>query len=202
LLTPTQATDFSFLPIEPIRPANTRQESYARRQHQFSLPPQGPRRSSVFRRQSSDNAILPPKITIEGRLPHPAIITCDEPLPLRLIVKKLNNTSEIIFLKSLQIALIGHTRVRAHPLLRDERSPWLVVGMPGLHLPLGNSQTPAGGDMEIDSALWNRTPLPKTVAPTFETCNISRRYELEITIGLAYGSMGNIQVSPYRLQKS
>lgn len=59
---------------------------------------------------------------------------------------------------------------------------------------LGRGDDPEGTEWKIDATMWNRIPLPNTVAPSFETCNIARTYELEIRVGLAHGSPGAIKV--------
>ncbi len=52
-----------------------------------------------------------------------------------------------------------------------------------------------GGKMlEVDSNLWKQRPLPNIVSPSFTTCNISRRYELEVKAGLSWGSAQKIHV--------
>ncbi|EDN05267.1 predicted protein, partial [Histoplasma mississippiense (nom. inval.)] len=38
--------------------------------------------------------------------------------------------------------------------------------------------------------MWDRIPLPTSVAPSFDTCNISRTYDLDIRVGLTHGSSG------------
>lgn len=58
-----------------------------------------------------------------------------------------------------------------------------------------------GKDMEVDAKLWNQIPIPNTVAPSFETCNLTRSYSLEIKVGLSYGSSNNINVC-YALRES
>ena len=155
-----------------------------------------PQKQSILRKQStgSISGTVPPKISIDGRLPDPAVITLNEPLPLRVIVKKLNETPEIIFLKLLQVELIGYTQIRAHELQRKETSSWVIVSLANLTIPLGNSNTPINKDMEIDKNLWSTTPLPNSVPPSFDTCNLTRSYELEIRVGLSYGSPGSMKV--------
>ena len=155
-----------------------------------------PQKQSILRKQStgSISGTIPPQISIDGRLPDPAVITLNESLPLRLIVKKLNETTEIVFLKLLQVKLIGYTQIRAHELQRKETSSWVIVSLANLTLPLGNSNTPINKDMEIDKKLWSTIPLPNSVPPSFDTCNLTRHYELEIGVGLSYGSPGSIKV--------
>lgn len=59
---------------------------------------------------------------------------------------------------------------------------------------MGSLSTSNDKEMEIDSKFWKQVPLPNTVAPTFETCNLSRYYELEIRVGIGYGIPGNLKV--------
>ena len=71
----------------------------------------------------------------------------------------------------------------------------MITSLSNLRIALSNSDSQSGKEMEIDDKLWNRIPLPNTVAPSFDTCNLSRTYELEIRVGLSYGSPGSIKVS-------
>ena len=148
----------------------------------------------MFNRPSQSNPGPPPTISIDGRLPDPAIVTCNETLPLRVLVRKLNETNEIVYLKTFQIVLIGYTKIKAHDLERVEKSSWVICSLANLQTPLGNSNTPANKDVELDSKMWSQKTLPNTVSPTFETCNLSRYYELEISLGLVYGTPGDIKV--------
>ena len=155
-----------------------------------------PEKPGLFRKPSipAPSSGEPPKISVEGRLPDPAIITCNEPLPLRVIVKKLNETPEILFLTLFQVELVGYTKIRAHDLSRQESSSWIVVSLANLKTPLGNSETQVEKDMEVDSKLWNQIALPNTVPPSFETCNLARHYTLQIRVGIMYGKPGNLKV--------
>jgi hypothetical protein len=187
--------NFRFLPIEPPRPPPNKRESFARRQHQFApaglIQPKG----NIFRKPSIPATPgTPPRISVDGRLPDPAIITCNEPLPLRVLVKRLNETPELLFLSTFQIMLIGYTKIRAHDLERVEQSTWVIASHANLQNPIGNSNTPVDKDIELDSSMWKTKPLPNTIPPTFETCNISRYYELDISVGLIHGTPGNMKV--------
>jgi hypothetical protein len=42
----------------------------------------------------------------------------------------------------------------------------------------------------VPSWLWENIPLPDTVPPSFNTCNLTRTYELEVTVGLTHGDSG------------
>ncbi|PGH34007.1 hypothetical protein GX50_03154 [[Emmonsia] crescens] len=199
--------DIKFLPIEPPRATDTGAESYARRQQQFSRASSIPGQKGVFRK-SSPPALIdlddePPKFSVDARLPSPPIITCNEPLPLRILVKKLNDSPDTIFLQMLQVQLIGYTHIRAHDLARSESASWTIVSQSNMNIPLGDGSAPAGKEWKIDSSMWDRAPLPSSVAPSFDTCNISRTYDLDIQVGLTHGSFGimkpEIVVLPLRM---
>lgn len=179
------------MPIEPPRPPHTHEETYARRKRQFqrygSQPQQ--QKKTLFRKNSATSSAEeePPAFQVDARLPNPAIITCNEALPLRILVEKLNNSSATAFLSMLQIELIGYTRIRAHDLERIESASWILMSHANMNMPLGNPVEKGRKEWKLPSRLWKDHPIPNTVAPTFETCNLSRRYELEIRVGLAHG---------------
>ena len=132
-------------------------------------------------------------------------MTCNEPLPLRLLIRKLNSSADTLFMTTLQVELIGYTNIRAHDLLRTESASWIIASRSNMKIPIGRSEDPPETDWLVDNGLWAHVPLPNTVAPSFDTCNLSRRYELEVRIGLSAGSVdGNLHpeliVSPLRLK--
>lgn len=191
-----------FLPIEPPRPKKTSQEAFARRP--FTFRPRTPqlekKRSSFFGLRSGEDSksastqdpvidIAPaPSIEISARLPHPTVLTCNQPVPLRLIAKRLNNSPELVHVTSFQMDLIGRTDVRALELQNQKLNRWVVVSNSNLDIPLnfGLDNEP-GKEFTIPDDIWKNMPLPNTVAPSFVTCNLSRRYEMEIKLGLAWG---------------
>lgn len=87
----------------------------------------------------------------------------------------------------LQIELIGYTHVRAHDLSRTESGSWVIVTLANMKIPLGDPSDPANKEWKVASSFWDSIPLPNTVAPSFDTCNISRTYELEVRVGLSQG---------------
>lgn len=187
----------NFLPIEPPRTGNPNEETYARRQHQFSKIQNGQRKKNIFSRGTNpfrDVYAEPPRVSVDARLPNPSILTCNEPVPLRLIAKKLTETSDIIFLQMLQIELVSYTKILAHDLTRTESGSWVLLSRSNMGMPLGRPEDPVATDWTIDSKLWSDLPLPNTVAPSFETCNIERIYELEVRVGLGHGSPKNMMV--------
>ncbi|KAI9925706.1 hypothetical protein ASPWEDRAFT_113742 [Aspergillus wentii DTO 134E9] len=187
----------NFLPIEPPRTGNPSEETYARRQHQFSKTSNTSKTKSLFQKVSNaslrDLASEPPRLSADARLPNPSILTCNEPIPLRVLVKKLSESSETIFLQMLQIELVAYTHIIAHDLKRTESGSWVIMSRSNMGIPLGRGSDPVESEWTVDPSMWNRTPLPNSVAPSFETCNISRTYEIEIRVGLSHGSVGNVK---------
>jgi hypothetical protein len=188
---------FKFLPIEPPRPAPTTSETFARRSHQFKPGLAGfPKKKGMFGRKTtvpmSNN---PPAFAVDARLPSPAILTCNEPIPLRILVKKEKESPENLFLISLSVDLIGYTNVRASDLNRTELGTWVVMSLSNLSIPIGNPADPVGTETLIDSKFWDQVKLPHTVTPSFMTCNLTRSYELEVKVILGFGYPGDIQVS-------
>lgn len=203
-----------FLPIEPPRPNLTNQEAFARRPFTFhpqSPVPQVKQKTSIFfgSKTASGNSsssgkhnlsapgagtdTIPPSIEISARLPHPAILTCNQPVPLRLVAKKLAPSPEPVFLASLEINLVGKTRVKSGDLINNETSRFVVFSQSGLSIPVtGAPQDPVGTETVIPGeTVWSDKPLPNTVTPSFLTCNLQRTYELDIKLGLTWG--GNSQ---------
>lgn len=200
---------FKFMPIEPPRPPPTNQEGYARRP--FTFTPKSPgsngksqsqsqqKRQSMFSRKQSSTGLAtngssssdpeqPPSIEISARLPHPAILTCNKPIPLRLLAKKLVETSAECYLVSLQIDLVGSTIVRCQDLVNTETTRWVVASRHGLAIPLQKGPGDAvGTETEVNNVLWSNHPLPNTVMPSFITCNLKRTYSLELKLGVSWG---------------
>ena len=160
-----------------------------------------PEKSGLFRKASVATAdplaptVPPPSISIDGRLPDPAIITCNEALPLRILITKKNESPATIYLRTLSITLVGVTDVRAHDLRRQEVQSWVIMSQAHIDKALNNNIGSEGnGILEVDSSLWKQRPLPNTISPSFITCNIVRHYDLEIKAGLSWGSTQKINV--------
>ncbi|KAN0082023.1 hypothetical protein V8E54_003321 [Elaphomyces granulatus] len=186
--------DFNFLPIEPPRPHNPNEETYARRRQEFAKWNATANKRRLSRREQTpkkDPAVDdPPTVSAEARLPNPAILTCNEPIPLRILVSRLSGNSETLLLQLLHIELIEYTAVRAHDLVRRESASWVILTRSNMNLPLGLGDGSHRSGVELNSGMWNALPLPSAIAPSFETCNISRHYEMEVRVGLGRASMG------------
>lgn len=187
--------NLTFLPIEPPRAGNPKEEAYARRQHQFAS---GPTPKKLFHKSSKSSLKDQPgsslRVAADLRLPNPSILTCNEPIPMRVLVSKLSESYETVFLQMLQVELISYTHIQAHDLKRTENGSWVLMSSSNMGIPLGRGGDPAGTEWTIDPKFWSRLPLPPSVAPSFQTCNISRSYELEVRVGLAHGTVGKLKV--------
>ena len=216
---PREFANLNFVPIEPPRPVADG-EAYARRQHQFItdhyVPPPWERQPSngfrgLFRKNSSTPASpLPPpspspstpsepaRFSVDARLPNPAILTCGEDVPLRIIVKQLNERNEPLYLQTLQVELIGYTKVRAEDAVRTEMHSWVITSLSNLAYPIGNPSDVKDTETVLTKEFWDGKPLPNTVAPSFVTCNIQRSYELVVSVGLSYGNNKQRVCSSFR----
>lgn len=189
---PRAIANFTLLPIEPPRPERSDGEAYARRQHQFIEA--APKKPGLFDRKSSSiptsptTGSVPPRISVDARLPNPAILTCNQDIPLRLLLKNVSERAKNIYLQMLQIELIGYTKVRSHEVARTESNSWIICSFSNMNIPVGTPADPVDTEVPINGEYWQGKPIPNVVAPTFTTCNLSRHYELEVRVGVGYGS--------------
>ncbi|KAL8871927.1 MAG: hypothetical protein Q9174_002349, partial [Haloplaca sp. 1 TL-2023] len=188
--------DFNFFPIEPPRAAPSHHEFYARLDHAFAPVTEVPAaaKSTFFARKPLASAkdgpiVIPPVVRLDARLPHPAIITCNKTIPLRILVHMLNASPANIYLQLLQIELVAYTRVRAHHLISNNATSTVIISKSNMHQRLSMNDEKIS---EIDQGLWKDLELPSTIAPTFDTCNITRTYQVHVKIGLIHGHGGHV----------
>ncbi|KAI1118543.1 hypothetical protein F5Y14DRAFT_217940 [Nemania sp. NC0429] len=183
---------FRFLPIEPPRPDSKGREAFARRPFVFKPHTPLSSKKSFFSSKParSPNGIVrtPPSFEMCARLPFPSILTCNQPIPLRLIAKKLVAAHEQAYLTRLEITLVGYTEINVANNKEEVSARWVVVSALNLLVALGMPADPVDTEFEVPNTCWASQRLPNTVAPTFRTCNIKRRYELEINLSLSWGT--------------
>lgn len=188
---PRTYTPFNFFPIEPPRPPPTGSQVYARQKHAFTPFAEAPvkdKMKSIFGKKPNEPAPLSgdaPFISVDARLPEPAVLTCNQDIPLTILLKRLNACSDPVYLQSLQVALIANTKVRAHDVYRTEQNSWIIMSQSNMGMLIGSPADAEGTEVAIDDRLWRGNALPNTVAPSFETCNISRNYFLDVRVGLS-----------------
>lgn len=143
-----------------------------------------------------------PSLVVDMRLPQPPILTCNNSIPLRILVKKTAGMSDQIYLTNVQIELVAYSSIRARDLNRHESDSWLVVSKANMKHPLGSPDDPVDTEWQIDSSIWTQQALPNTLPPSFEACNISRRYELDVRVGLGHGPPGGPHVRAFSIPHS
>ncbi|KAJ4358001.1 uncharacterized protein N0V89_002579 [Didymosphaeria variabile] len=119
---------------------------------------------------------------------------------LRLTAKGLNNSAHFLFLSSFQLLLFAYTDIRAGSASSGQMSCWTIQSLSNLNLrlALGDEE----GECDIDPTLWCDKRVPETAVPNFDACNISRRYEAEILLGLQCrhaGKAGRVSVVQLRV---
>ena len=98
----------------------------------------------------------------------------------------LEGSRDGISLESLQIEVIAKTHVRAHDVVRTETSGTVIMSKSNMGITI---VFPDGSnEAVVDNSLWRYESLPNTLAPSFESCNITRSYELITRVGLKYES--------------
>ncbi|CAK7197665.1 hypothetical protein SEUCBS139899_000313 [Sporothrix eucalyptigena] len=127
-----------------------------------------------------------PSIQLIALLPFPAILTCNEPIPLRIVARKLEPSREQVYLTSLDIRLIGTTNVKGQDVEQTKTATWMIMTRLGLSISVCDPDAPVDSEIELPNDIWYNKALPNTVMPSFVTCNISREYQLEIRAGLCW----------------
>ena len=161
---------FRFIPFDPPKIPTSSKEVYARRPYIFQTGPRG---------------------EVDARLPSPAVLTWNQNIPLRIILRKLDDIEEQVYLTFLQLRLFDFTEIRANDDVRVRTNTRTILSLDSLAVPLW---APSEKETLLDSKLWDRLLLPSTVEPSFETCNLRRTYDLEVGVGLGYRGPQNAQV--------
>jgi hypothetical protein len=188
---PRAYAPYNFFPIEPPRAPPTGSQVYARQRHTFAPFPEAPMKEkmkSLFGKKSSEpvpRSADAPSISVDARLPDPAVLTCNQDIPLSILVKRLTASNDPIYMQSLQVSLNANTKIRAHDVFRTEQNSWIIMSKSNMGMLIGSKTDSEGSEIAIDDSLWRGQILPNTVAPSFETCNIARSYCLDVRIGLS-----------------
>jgi hypothetical protein len=104
---------------------------------------------------------------------------------MRLKVKRLHPYPHSIYLASFQLLLFGYTISRAGTARNEHLSCWTIQTSSNLRITIFDAEEDNDGEMErdVDPTLWEGKRLPYEAVPTFEACNVARRYELEVSMG-------------------
>lgn len=182
--------DFRFMPIEEPRPAKTEAKAFAKRP--FAFRPKAPtttNQKSLFGKgkQPPNEEVVPPSIEMCAWFPHPTILTCNKPVPLRLVATKKAASTQPVYLTSILIELIGTTQIRCFDKIDSVVNRFIVLSNNSLRIPLTKTPDAAiDSEVQIPDDLWRNVPLPNTISPSFSTCNIARKYRLELRLGVSW----------------
>lgn len=119
---------------------------------------------------------------------------------MRLVAERLNYSAHSLYIASFQLLLFGYTDIRAGSAASGQMSSWMIQSLSNLDLELSSGDDATRCD--IDPTLWRDKHIPETAVPSFETCNMSRRYEFEILLGLQCkhdGKAGRVSVVQLRV---
>lgn len=181
--------DFRFMPIEEPRPERTEAKAFAKRP--FAFRPKAPTaaQKSLFGKgkQGPGEDVVPPSVEMCAWFPHPTILTCNKPVPLRLVAKKKAASAQPVYLTSMLIEVIGRTEVRCFDTVDATTNRFIVLSNNRLRIPLTKTSDDAvGSEVQIPDDLWRNVPLPNTISPSFTTCNVTRRYRIELKLGVSW----------------
>ncbi|GFF41805.1 hypothetical protein IFM46972_06665, partial [Aspergillus udagawae] len=129
----------------------------------------------------------PTSYQIDVRLSDGACLLLGEPIPLSVYMTRINGPACDPILNDFQSMLIETTEVRAHGSAETDIQLHVLQTVSNMHKRPYVYGTSAGSTMRLEDDLWKHHRLPRTLTPTFETCNISRSYKLQIRLGFGFG---------------
>ncbi|KAF1852028.1 uncharacterized protein K460DRAFT_413506 [Cucurbitaria berberidis CBS 394.84] len=110
-------------------------------------------------------------------------LTRDRNIAMRLTVEKLNSFPHDLYLQSFQMLLVGYTDITTGTTTNSPVSCWTIQSLSNLNTKIFSAVQNGETERIADLRLWDGKRLPKDVLPSFDACNLARRYELEILMG-------------------
>jgi len=112
-------------------------------------------------------------------------LTRHREIAMRLSVKKLFSLPYDLYLQSFQMLLMGYTNIQAGTATSEPMNCWTIQSLSNLGHSIfhEDEEDELGTEHEVNPKLWEGKRMPGDVVPTFEGCNLGRRYELEIMMG-------------------
>ncbi|KAF2631345.1 hypothetical protein BU25DRAFT_184730 [Macroventuria anomochaeta] len=104
-------------------------------------------------------------------------------IAMNLSVIRLNHHPQDLYLQSFQMLLVGYTDIQAGAASHGQMTFWTLQSLSNIGLQIFTASDASGKQREINSRLWDSVVLDDSVVPDFETCNLARRYELEVLMG-------------------
>lgn len=152
-----------------------------------------PSQSVVVRKTVTCNTkaagLLCPPLTyeIQAELVNGPFVLLGHPIALSVKVTNINDEKPDVSLRDFQSMLIETTDIRAHGIMQSATRSWIIQTITNLGQPFLSAVPASGMVMTLDDAVWSRHRLPHCLTPTFETCNVTRSYKLEIRLGIEFG---------------
>ncbi|KAF7131279.1 hypothetical protein CNMCM5793_004393 [Aspergillus hiratsukae] len=106
---------------------------------------------------------------------------------MAISITRINGPGCDLVLNDFQSMLIETTEVRAHGSVETRTYLYVLQTVSNMRKRAYAGGTPAGSTVSLDKDLWKHHPLPYSLTPTFETCNIHRGYKLQIRLGFLFG---------------
>lgn len=130
------------------------------------------------------------EVTIE--LLNGPFLSLGQPIPLAVQAQGMdgstsssNNTA--LYLYDFQSMIFETTEVRARGAVERLTRSWIVQTMANLQHLFTFTPGDERNRGSVDDSLWRPWCVPLFLTPTFETCNVSRDYKLEIRLGIGLG---------------
>ncbi|KAF2794070.1 hypothetical protein K505DRAFT_337269 [Melanomma pulvis-pyrius CBS 109.77] len=139
--------------------------------------------------QQTDDLILipsvadPAQISVESRFPQDFALTCGRDVAMSLNVKKCDKYLGTLSLQSFQMLLVGYTNISGQPAAQGQTEFWMIQSLSNIDYKISDAYDAVGSGKYISEEMWEGKPLPMSVIPSFKSCNLERRYELEILMG-------------------
>ncbi|KAL5050277.1 hypothetical protein BDW71DRAFT_203676 [Aspergillus fruticulosus] len=175
----------------------------------------------ITRNTSAGSKILSAPLTYEvtAKLLNGPFLFLGQPIPLAVELTSLDTDTDTvprsrastpipISLHDFQTMLIETTEIRARGMAETITQFRIVQTMANMRHPLihtsDNGSNSVTGNrasvlrLRLDGIIWSRYFIPPSLTPSFETCNISHSYKLDIRLGIGFGR-NNVRIVEFQL---
>jgi hypothetical protein len=151
-------TELLDLMIIIVSPAPSDNEAFAKRQFEFpSNILKAPKKKGLFggfRQAPAEPKTTPIRVSVETRLPVPSILVPNDPIPLRILLVKLEPFTHTVHIRNIRISLICYTNYTARGVGQSISNTITVFSVPDTRIPFGNADSPMGAKVEAIPNLW------------------------------------------------
>lgn len=177
---------FVFCPVEPPRPPPQNSQIFVRKKYTLSVN-QRSQESSIFGGLFGRRPMAAGTVAFEARLPNPPILVPTEPIPMTFILKRDADSQGAVYIRTIQVMLGIKTLIAAQGYRRELGYLLPLVDVENLNLtlpPNKNQITIHPEDLLQQDSNFKGLALPDTIPPSFQTCNIARKYTLVLHMGV------------------